>query len=486
MLAITLLGAFGCGDGSDGTLGPPEPPLEPSFGTIQVLTQTATETPEAILDPDGFTVAVDSLTPRPIELNGTVTFSNVAAGNHIVALDGLQVNCTTPENPASVMVAADTPTRVTFPVTCWAPTTGRIAFSASLRGVWEIYTINPDGTDLRRVTTVAELGPRPPVHIWPAWSPDGWKIAYTHLYNDKGNQDIFVVNADGTGATQLTTASGRDNYPAWSPDGSKIAFSSDRDDLDNLNIYLMNADGTDQVRLTEGSHYERPTWSPDGSKILFSGGPLGWDIYMMNPDGTSQVRLTDPRPFGEAWLSGPNVCSPDGSRILFTSAPEESWDAYVMNADGTGWARLTDWEGSEEPAAWSPEGSRILFTSTKTNLIHTMNADGTGVRTVTHGVGGRTVYPDWSHGTRGRRFPPRIPDSSEPRDTRNFARPVAERHPAAHRHSNALPDGADALTALACLPANDARVRFETPQPHEAFFLLLLRVSCDKMSNSAP
>ncbi len=395
--AVVVLGALGCGDGGDGVV---EPPPEPSFGTIQVLTQTAAETPTAILDPDGYHVAVDGLTPVPIEVNGTVTFSNVAAGKHIVTLDGLQVNCTTPENRASIMVVADTPTQVTFPVTCWAPTTGRIAFSASLRGVWEIYTINPDGTDLRRVTTIAELGPRPPVHIWPAWSPDGWKIAYTQIHAEKYDQDIFVVNADGTGATQLTAATGRDNYPAWSPDGSKIAFSSDRDDLDNLNIYLMNADGTDQVRLTEGSHhYERPTWSPDGSKILFSG--PGLNIYMMNPDGTDQVRLTDPAAVGGAWLSSPNACSPDGSRVLFmsASAPDGNWDAYVMNADGTGQTRLTDWEGSEEPAAWSPDGTRILITSTKTNLIHTINADGTGVRTVTHGVGGRTVYPDWSRGT---------------------------------------------------------------------------------------
>jgi TolB protein len=365
-----------------------------------VATQTAGETPGAILDPDGYRVVVVGLAPRAVEPNGTVTFNDLAVGDHPVTLDGLQVNCTTPENPVDVTVVAGATAQVSFPVTCWAPTTGRIAFSASVRGVWEIYTINPDGTDLRRLTTIDIWPGLPwnPGHIWPAWSPDGWKIAYT-LVEGGEDQDIYVINADGTGQTRLTTVAGRDNYPAWSPDGSKIAFSSDRDQLGVLNIYVMNADGTDQVRLTEGSHNERPTWSPDGSKILFSSiRDYAWEVYMMNPDGTGQVRLTD-RPDGEAWLSGPNACSPDGSRVLFTSAPEGSWDAYVMNADGTGQTRLTDWEGSEEPAAWSPDGTQILFTSTKTNLIYYMNADGTGVTSVSQAVDGGSMWPDWSHGS---------------------------------------------------------------------------------------
>jgi TolB protein len=364
-----------------------------------VLTQTAAETPAAILDPDGFTVVVDGLTPRPIELNGTVTFNDVAAGNHIVTLDGLQVNCTTPENPVNVTVVAGATAQVPFPVTCWAPTTGRVAFSADVRGVYEMYTVNSDGADLRRLTTVPEQGwPAPPMHIWPAWSPDGWKIAYT-VVEGWEEQDIYVMNADGTGQTQLTTSSLRDNYPAWSPDGSKIAFSSDRHDPGELDIYVMNADGTGQVRLTDSGHNAGPAWFPDGSKILFTSNRDGRaEVYVMNADGTEQVRLTN-HPEGESWIAG-RALSPDGSQMLFGSIRDGSGDVYVMDVDGNNVRRLTDWETHEDPAAWSPDGTRILFTTTKTGLIYSMSADGTDIRSVSHGVGGNGhLWPDCSHGS---------------------------------------------------------------------------------------
>lgn len=406
-LVVVFLGPAGCGDGDGEALGPADPPLESAFGALRISTQTIREAPASVLDPDGYTVEAGGLTPVPIEVTGSVVLNEVPAGDVVVALEGLQVNCTTPANPVVVPVAANATTDVTFAVTCLAPTTWRIAFTAPRNShpdpaheniVWEIHAIDPDGRDLSRVTTVPGLGARLPVHLWPAWSPDGWKIAYTHNYNDKENEDIFVVNADGTGESQLTNATGRDNYPAWSPDGSRIAFSSDRDQLGILNIFVMNADGSEQARLTEDGHNERPAWSPDGSKILFSSIRDGdYEVYLMNADGTGETNLSR-RPNSDEWISGA-AWSPDGTRILFASDRDGNWDAFVMNADGTEQTRLTDWESHEEPHAWSPDGTKILFTSSKTSLVYIMNADGTGIRSVTHGVGGRTVWPDWSHGS---------------------------------------------------------------------------------------
>jgi Tol biopolymer transport system component len=83
-----------------------------------------------------------------------------------------------------------------------------------------------------------------------------------------------------------------DHFPAWSPDGSRIAFVTDRDG--NFEIYVMNVDGTNTINLTNNPATEfNPTWSPLGTKILFSTTRDGnSEIYSMNPDGTSQTRLT--------------------------------------------------------------------------------------------------------------------------------------------------------------------------------------------------
>ena len=101
--------------------------------------------------------------------------------------------------------------------------------------------------------------------FYPAWSPDGTKIAFTS--DRDGIPKIYVMNADGTNQTRITDNPASDEAPAWSPDGSKIAFTSDRDG--NPEIYVMNADGTDQTRLTGFAHIDfgddddEPTVKPE-------------------------------------------------------------------------------------------------------------------------------------------------------------------------------------------------------------------------------
>jgi Tol biopolymer transport system component len=160
---------------------------------------------------------------------------------------------------------------------------GRVAF-ARLQGNWQIFTLNPDGTDLTRLTDL------PSNQSHPAWSPDGTRIAFD-VQESKDRTAIYVMNADGSSLDQLTEGSGWNYLPDWSPDGGRIAFVSNRDGNDE--IYVMNADGSGQMRLTTDPEEDlSPTWSPDGTRIAFqSNRNANNEIYVMNAEGSE--RLTD-------------------------------------------------------------------------------------------------------------------------------------------------------------------------------------------------
>src|SRR5919107_4812477 len=108
--------------------------------------------------------------------------------------------------------------------------------------------------------------------------------------------DLYAIGVDGTDERRLTGSPGLDAFPAWSPDGSKIAFSGNAGG-DNAEIYTMKADGSHRTRLTDipgGDHWPL-TWSPDGTRIAFtSEGPEDHSrIFVMNADGSGLKRLTD-------------------------------------------------------------------------------------------------------------------------------------------------------------------------------------------------
>src|SRR2546430_113950 len=136
----------------------------------------------------------------------------------------------------------------------FTPIPARIAFVSDRRlGQYDIWLMNTDGSVQLLTDHLAQ-------DDWPSWSPDGTKIAFAT--NRDGNDEIYVMNADGTNAVNVTKSAFADDGPAWSPDGTKIAFYSDRDGSD-VAIYVMNANGSGVVKLTSSAvPDELPAWSP--------------------------------------------------------------------------------------------------------------------------------------------------------------------------------------------------------------------------------
>jgi len=207
------------------------------------------------------------------------------------------------------------------------------------------------------------------------------KIVYSKYLNSCSCDNIWVMNADGTGDTQLTNTVWGDFSPSWSPDGTRITFQTNRDG--NGEVYVMNADGTGQTRLTNNAAYDvLPSWSPDGTHITFNSNRDGNnEIYVMNADGTGQTNISNnyAYDFSPSW-------SPDGTQIAFTSGRDGTYQIYVMNADGTGQTNISNNAAYDFLPSWSPDGARITFNSTRDGAyqIYVMNADGTGQTRLTN------------------------------------------------------------------------------------------------------
>jgi Tol biopolymer transport system component len=298
-----------------------------------------------------------------------------------------------PPTPPKATSTSDQPT----PAGATAPPatglTGRIAYNGQDGDIW---VMDADGSHRRQVTHSGAGD-----DFDPSWSPDGKRIVFRtsrghHLPDPAslGLDGIFVVNADGSGERPIHPPTGG-LFPDWSPDGSKIAFSGvlhpgDGDDY----VFVMRPDGTHPTALHVDHTGECEEWSPDGSKLMFCSHWAGpFDVGVMHADGSHLRRLTDAP--GNDY---PGAWSPDGARIAFSSLRDGNGEVYVMNADGSKQTRLTHSPATyDAPDAWLPDG-RIVVASSKENAPlpdwFVMDPDGTHIRSLPQLRGAQSPI-DW-------------------------------------------------------------------------------------------
>ncbi|MDE0040801.1 MAG: hypothetical protein OXT74_02090 [Candidatus Poribacteria bacterium] len=218
------------------------------------------------------------------------------------------------------------------------------------------------------------------------------KIAFTSTRG--GNPDIYVMDADGGNPRRVTTHDAEDGNPTWSHDGSKIAFVSNRNG-GYIQIWVIDADGKNPIRLTDGVWDQHPAWSPDGKRIAYDVLLNPWDagkwnrtIYVTDSDGRN-IRQLIKEP---AYDTHPSW-SPDSKRIIFSSSREDGTvEIYVMEADGRNQKRLTYNFGDNRHPTWSPDGKRIAFVHDF--QIHVIDSNGETQRKITEKRW--NTYPTWS------------------------------------------------------------------------------------------
>lgn len=225
----------------------------------------------------------------------------------------------------------------------WSPNSTQIAYIQDDTERADVWVMDADGTNKTQLTTYVDLKVTDPdIKVTGIeWSPDGTQIAYI-IHDPTGrsgySNTIGVMDSDGSNKTRLTTAR-CSYYPAWSPDGTQIAYSirNPAGGQEHSNtIWVIDADGSNKTQLTYGWNIYKPLWSPDGMRIAYvSYATANPNIRIMDSNGGNTRQLDRPRltSIDYRYDEDPNW-SPDSTKILFLSQRDRpgNWDIWVVTS----------------------------------------------------------------------------------------------------------------------------------------------------------
>ncbi|HEX8147969.1 MAG TPA: LpqB family beta-propeller domain-containing protein [Pyrinomonadaceae bacterium] len=307
--------------------------------------------------------AAQSAPSKPLSPNGKVVFQSTQGGDgftndvYVMDADGRHQTRLT-----------DSTSDDSAPV--WSPQGDQIAFVSDRRGAFEIFLMNADGSNQRPLRDAA-----PVVGFDFVWSPDGTRLAYP------SGGDVYVVEVVAPGGGDSTAAPSNistgkpagslDIEPSWAPGGGRLVIRNATNCPGCSDLYTLNADGTGRTQVTSAVGAEaNPRWSPVGEQIAYEYLNGGRDLYVVNADGTGAVKVS-----GDSGSAGPGAWSPDGTRLAFVSGVGSN--VYAAGADGSGLAQLSDLNASGT-VFWSPDGAKVAFHSANGSFIdiYVVNADG--------------------------------------------------------------------------------------------------------------
>jgi Tol biopolymer transport system component len=291
-----------------------------------------------------------------------------------------------------------------------------IVFQAKVNGLYQLFTIKPDGSGLKQITHLAVKRSSVPGVEEPHWSPDGTMILFDSDYarTSKHVISLFTVKPDGSGLKRVPLVTGLFNgEAAWSPDGKNIAYTFDASSTTPAQpqgIQVAQADGSFPYALTRVEHAnhndQRPSWSPNGKWIIFT------EHYGLDQSQILRVRDVGgtPIPLTPFELNANNAkWSPDGTTILFNShndaKPDQNANLYTMSANGSRLVQITHYRGGLHAFAngWSPDGTEIIFhlrgtrrNGSTVNQLFIMDMANRSLRQLTHMSDDMNPgYADW-------------------------------------------------------------------------------------------
>ena len=271
-------------------------------------------------------------------------------------------------------------------ISAQAPKTAKIAFASNRDGNWEIYLMNPNGSQQERLTRNNALDHSP------VWSPTGEQILFTS--DRDGFRDLYVMDADGSRVRRVFRKSARRVESTRSPDGERIAFHSETPQW-SIQTATIHGEDVKQVALAE-SHGGNPSWSANGNEIAFvkdAGGTHRIFIVKLDSgDIHTFLPKESPSMHTPSW-------SPKGDKLAFTWSKwglRNGSAIFVANRDGSRLRQVSERVSLAYYPAWSPNGDKIVYVEEAVEgnrQIAVVDVETGGKKQLTHR--GRNITPSW-------------------------------------------------------------------------------------------